>query len=127
MLAARMNQIIGINDSYLYPKTTVIVVERIIGPLFLGRTTNESAIAQALPPLQACIAELDQLLGAQSFMAGEELSIADVMLAPNLENLSATPEGKSLLAGTRIETWLARMSARPSMIATRRQDVRSPG
>jgi glutathione S-transferase len=122
-LAARMNQIIGINDSYLYPKTTVIVVQRIIGPLFLGRATDESAITAVVPQTEACIAELERLLGSQSFMAGEQLSIADLMLAPNLDNLAATPEGKSLLGGTRLATWLARMNTRPSMIATRRRDV----
>jgi glutathione S-transferase len=122
-LAARMNQIIGLNDSYLYPQTTVIVVQRIIGPLFLGRATDESAIAAALPQTRACIAELERLLGSQPFMAGEQLSIADLMLAPNLDNLAATPEGKSLLRGTRLEAWLARMNTRPSMIGTRRREI----
>lgn len=122
-LAARMNQIIGINDSYLYPKTTVIVVQRILGPLFLGRATDESAIAAVVPQARLCIAELERLLGSQPFVAGEQLSIADLVLAPNLDNLSATPEGKSLLSGTRLEAWLARMNTRHSMIATRRREA----
>jgi glutathione S-transferase len=72
--------------------------------------------------------ELERLLGSQPFMAGEQLSIADLMLAPNLDNLAATPEGKSLLRGTRLETWLARMNTRPSTIGTRRREIPgSPG
>jgi glutathione S-transferase len=119
-LAARMNQTMGIIDAYLYPKTTVIVIQRIVGPRFLGQKTDEAAIAAALPQAQLCIAELERLLGSQPFMAGEQLSLADLMLAPQLDNLAATPEGTTLLEGTRLKAWLARMNARPSMIATRR-------
>src|SRR5215467_8190481 len=75
--AARMNQVIGINDWYFFPKVAaVIVFQRIIGPVLLGLTTDEEAVAAALPAGRICIAELDRLLGAQSFLAGEHLSIA---------------------------------------------------
>lgn len=121
--AARMNQIIGIIDGYLYPKTVVVVFQRIIGPGYLGRPTDESAIAAAVPQTRVCVTVLEQLLGSQPFMAGERLSIGDLMLAPQLDNFALTPEGKSLLAGTRLEAWLARMNARPSMIATRRSEA----
>ena len=40
------------------------------------------------------------------------------MLAPQLDFFAATPEGKSLLEGTRLDGWLARMNARASMKAT---------
>jgi glutathione S-transferase len=88
-----------------------------------GKPTDESAIAAALPQAQVCIKELERLLGSQPFMAGEQLSIADLMLAPQLDNLALTPEGKSLLVGTRLEAWLARMNTRPSMVATRRSET----
>src|SRR5215510_1101688 len=119
--AARMNQIIGINDWYFFPKAAaVIVFQRIVGPVLLGIKTDEAAIEAALPMGRTCIAELDRLLGAQQFLAGDHLSVADLMLAPQLDFLAETPEGKSLLAGTRIEAWLARMNERPSMQATQR-------
>ena len=51
-------------------------------------------------------------------MAGEALSIADLMLAPQLAYVAATPEGRDLLKGTALGAWLERMSARPSMLAT---------
>ena len=117
--AARMNQIIGINDWYFFPKAAaVIVFQRIVGPVLLGIKTDEAAIDAALPMGRTCVAELDRLLGAQQFLAGDHLSIADLMLAPQLDFLAETPEGKSLLAGTRIEAWLGRMNERPSMLAT---------
>jgi glutathione S-transferase len=122
--AARMNQIIGINDWYFFPKVAaVIVFQRIIGPVLLGIKTDEAAIEAAVPMGRTCIAELDRLLGGQQFLAGDQLSIADLVLAPQLDFLAETPEGKALLAGTRIEAWLKRMNERPSMQATQRPDA----
>ena len=119
-VAARMNQIIGINDWYFFPKVAaVIVFHRLIGPALLGTTPDEAAIEAALPMGRTCIAELERLLGDRSFVAGESLSLADIMLAPQLDLFAATPEGTQMLAGTALKEWLARMNARPSMIATR--------
>ena len=121
--AARMNQIVGINDWYFFPKAAApIVFQRVIGPALLGTPTDEGAIAAAVPTAQTCIAELDRLLGAQRFLAGDRLSIADIMLAPQIDFLAATPEGKRVLDGTRLKAWLARMNARASMIATQRPE-----
>ena len=47
---ARMNQIIGINDWYFFPKVAaVIVFQRIVGPVLLGTATDEAVIAAAMP------------------------------------------------------------------------------
>ena len=77
--AARMNQIIGINDWYFFPKAAaVIVFQRVVGPALLGAPTDEAAIAAAAPMAQTCVAELDRLLGSQRFLAGDQMSIADL-------------------------------------------------
>jgi glutathione S-transferase len=121
--AARMNQIIGINDWYFFPKAAApIVFQRVVGPVLLGLPTDETAITEAVPMARTCIAELDRLLGSQRFLAGDQMSIADLMLAPQIDFLVATPEGKNLLEGTGLKAWLARMNARPSMIATQRPE-----
>jgi glutathione S-transferase len=121
--AARMNQIIGINDWYFFPGAAApIVFHRVVGPVLLGTATDEGAVAAAMPMARTSIAELDRLLGAQRFLAGDQLSIADIMLAPQIDFLAATPEGKRLLEGTRLKAWLARMNARASMIATQRPE-----
>jgi glutathione S-transferase len=121
--AARMNQIIGINDWYFFPKVAaVIVFHRIIGPALLRMPTDEAAIEAALPMARTCISELDRLHGGKPFLTGDLLTIADVMLAPQLDFFADTPEGRSLLAGTGLSAWLARMNARPSMIETQRPE-----
>ena len=121
--AARMNQVIGINDWYFFPKAAAIIVfQRVIGPLLLGLPTDEAAVTAAVPMARTCITELDRLLGSQRFFAGDQMSIADLMLAPQIDFLSTTPEGKILLDGTGLEAWLARMNTRASMIATQRPE-----
>jgi glutathione S-transferase len=115
----RMNQIIGINDWYLFPQVArIIVFQRIVGPVIMGTTPDEAAIAAAVPDAERCLGELDRLLGEQPFLAGNHLSLADLQLAPQLVYLAATPEGAKIMAGTRLKAWLGRMDARPSMQAT---------
>jgi len=120
----RMNQIVGINDWYLFPQVArVIVFERIVAPVLFGKTPNEEAIAAALPDARLCLGELDRLLGDQEFLAGTDFSIADVLLAPQLHYLAATPEGESVMRGTALAAWLARVGERPSMKATAPPDA----
>ena len=116
---ARMNQIIGINDWYLFPQVArIIVFNRIIGPALLGMRPDETAIAAAVPDARLCLGELDRLVDGQPFLAGEQLTIADLMLAPQVYYLAATPEGAAILKDTSLLSWLGRMNARPSMMAT---------
>jgi glutathione S-transferase len=115
----RMNQIIGINDWYLFPQVArIIVFHRIVGPALLGTTPDEAAIAGAVPDANLCLNELNRFLGDQPFLAGNRLSLADLVLAPQLYYLAATPEGANILKDTALLAWLGRMNARDSMKAT---------
>ncbi len=117
--AARMNQVMGINDWYLFPQVSaVLVFQRIVGPILMGTQPDEAAIAACVPNAQRCIGALNALLGGSAFMAGEALSLADLILAPQIDYVAATPEGKVLLKATPLEAWLTCMTARPSMQAT---------
>jgi glutathione S-transferase len=116
---ARMNQLIGIIEWYFFPKAAApIAFQRIIGPVLLGLPTDEAPIADAMPMARTCFAEFERLLGDKPYLTGDTLTLADFMLAAQLDLLSETPEGQQLLAGTRLERWLERMLARPSMRAT---------
>lgn len=116
---ARMNQVIGAIEWYFFPKAAVpIGFNRIIGPVLFGITPDEEAIAEAVPMAETCIAEFERLLGDQPFIADESFSIADIMLGAQLDFFRYTPEGASLLEGTRLEKWLDRIRQRPSMVAT---------
>jgi glutathione S-transferase len=116
---ARMNQVIGIIEWYFFPKAAApIAFNRIIGPKLLGLPSDETAIAEAMPMARTCFTELDRLLGDKPYLAGDDVSLADIMLASQLDLLCDTPEGLELISGTRLEPWLNRMRERPSFIAT---------
>jgi glutathione S-transferase len=115
----RMNQLIGINDCYLFPQVArIIVFHRIMGPALMGRTPDEAVIASAVPDAERCLNEINRLLGDQPFMSGDQFSLADVLLAPQLFLLAATPECARILKDTALLAWLGRMNARASMKAT---------
>lgn len=123
--AARVDQIVGIVDWYVLPFITVgITAERVMSQVFWGRAADEANIARALPAARTCIRELARLQGAAQFVAGDNLSIADLMLAPQLDYFRATPEGAELLQGTSLDGWLTRMSLRVSMQATQVDHLR---
>jgi glutathione S-transferase len=116
---ARMNQIIGIIEWYLFPKAAApIAFNRIIGPKLLGLPSDEAAITDAMPMARTCFAELNRLLEDQPYLAGPRFSIADIMLGTQLDLLATTPEGQQLIGGTKLEGWLERLRVRPSFQAT---------
>jgi glutathione S-transferase len=118
--AARMDQAMNVNDWYLFHGVAnVIVFHRVVGPRVMGLKPDEAAIEAAMPKARVVFTELARLLGEQSFFAGEDLSLADLMLAPAISFFTATPEWAELGAPHKnLVAWLARMEARPSMKAT---------
>jgi glutathione S-transferase len=117
--AARMDQIMGVNDWYLFAHAMApIGFPRVVAPR-IGFPADASKVAEALPRAEVCVREIARLLGAQPFLAGGALSLADLMVAPQLSLLMECEEGGSLMAPhAALSAWLERMEARPSMIAT---------
>jgi glutathione S-transferase len=118
--AARMDQVMNINDWYLFHGVAnVIVFHRVVGPRVLGLAPDEAAIAAAMPAARIVFAELARLLGEQPYFTGDAISLADLIVAPGLAFFTATPEWAELGAPRHnLAAWLARMEARPSMQAT---------
>jgi len=118
--AARMDQVMNINDWYLFQGVaSVIAFHRIVGPRVMGIMPDEDAIKAAMPKAHTVFDELARLLGTQPFFAGEAISLADLMIAPQLAFFAMTPEWSELTAGHgNLVAWLASMQARPSMQAT---------
>ena len=118
--AARMDQVMNVNDWYLFQGVAnVIVFHRVVGPRVMGLTPDEAAIEAAMPKARSVFAELARLLGEQGYFAGDSLSLADLLVAPQLGFFTQTPEWSVLGAPHKnLVAWLARMEARPSLKAT---------
>jgi glutathione S-transferase len=118
--AARMDQLMNVNDWYLFQGVgNIIAFQRVVGPRLMGLVADEAAIAAAMPRARIVFAELAAQLADQPFFAGEALSLADVLLAPQLDFMRDTPEWAPLTAShPNLQRWLERMASRPSVAAT---------
>jgi glutathione S-transferase len=116
---ARMNQIIGIVDSFAYPNMiTKVVVQRIVTPM-LGGTADEAVIKDGLPTADLCLKEIERLMGEGKFLAGDRVSLADLFLAPVYHYFAATPEGqKQLQPRGKLRGWWDHMKTRNSLVTT---------
>ncbi len=117
--AARMNQLMGVVDWYLMPQVSLtITFNRVVAPRF-GRPVDEEKVSQAIPNARICIAEIARLLDGRPWLAGDALSLADLLLAPHLSMFAQAPEGTQiLLEHDNLRAWLTRIEARPSMQQT---------
>lgn len=84
--AGRMDQLMNINDCYLFQGTgAVITFQRIVGPRLIGMTPDEAAITEAMPRAHTVFGELARLLGDQTYFVGATPSLADLLLAPLMQ------------------------------------------
>lgn len=116
---AHINQVISVIDSYVY-RTLVwdIYVERISGPK-RGRAPDEVRIAAALPRAKVCLHALERIMGKGPFLAGPNLTLADLHAAPMFAYFIQAPEARALLdPHPALRSWWTMMADRPSMVST---------
>jgi glutathione S-transferase len=118
--AARMDQILSICDWYLHQGVNNIIgFQRIVRPRLLGLPCDEAAVAEAVPRAHLVFAELSRLLGTNAYLAGPAVSLADMVVASQMDFIAQTPEWAALTAGRQnLPAWLARVNARKSFQAT---------
>jgi glutathione S-transferase len=117
---ARVNQLIGICDSYAYRCLVWdIYVERVRVPV-RGGTSDEARIAAALPTARACLDVLEAALTSGPWLAGAAVSLADLHAYPMIALFRLADDGARLLAAyPQVTQWREAMAARPSVQATR--------
>jgi glutathione S-transferase len=117
---ARMNQIMGIHDAYLAPALIGgVLYPRIVAPR-LGLPTDEAKVAASLPQVESCLKEIARLAGSEDFLAGDMVTLADLMVATPLCYFKKFPEGRDQLGGVpALNAWLGRMEQRQSFQVTR--------
>ena len=117
---SRMNQIMGIIDSYGWDCMAFgIAFQRLVAPR-LGFPVDEEKVAKSVPRARICLTEIERIAGDDEFLAGERVSLADLLTAPILAYLGRTPEGPGLLEPhAKLRAWEGRMEARQSFQVTR--------
>lgn len=118
--AAVVDQLMNINDWYLFQgAASVIGFQRVVGPRLLGLPTDEAAVAAALPKAQMAFDEVARILAGHTYLGGDTLTLADLLIAPQMDFLAQLPEWAVLTQRhPNLGAWLARMNMRACMQAT---------
>jgi glutathione S-transferase len=116
---ARMNQAISVQDNYVYRDLVWgIYVERAEAAR-RGRQPDEAMLACRAGTARTCLAALNAILGEGPWLAGGELSLADLHAAPMFDLFLRTPEGADLMPRHGLlAAWWRAMADRPSLAAT---------
>lgn len=108
---AQMDQWISAFIDYMYaPIVRSIVIQRVVAD-----TPDSDVIAAAVPQAEKCLTVLNDRLQAAPYLAGSDMSLADLFVLPAIDYLAKVPEGGPLLEpATAVNDWTARMAARDS-------------
>ena len=117
---ARMTQVVSLLDSYGYRALVWdLFVERLRKPQE-GAATDEAKVAKGLETTKRVFGALQDLMCDQPFLAGAQLSLADLHAAPIFAYGRLVQEVAELLtAHEPVDVWWRRMAERPSMARTR--------
>lgn len=112
---ARMRQWIGVSGSYLDPH---LLRGYVFPYAFADGEVDQEKINAALPNVEHHTQVLDDALKGRDYLAGDALSIADILIAPIIKATGAFKEGAAILAerpnlSRAVELW----ASRPAYVA----------
>lgn len=112
---SEMFQWISTINSYVYDDLVRNCInERFVKPM-RGLEPDEAHIAASKPEMQRTLEVLNDALDGRDFLAGNDVSLADIFLAPILWYFDKTPEGQEILpALTHLAGWTNRMEQIPA-------------
>jgi glutathione S-transferase len=94
-----------------------IAVQRLFSAL-LPNGTDEAVIRAASPKAELCLKEIERIKGSNTFLAGSQVSLADLYLVPIVFYLKLTPEKELMTPRKGLDAWWQLMSERPSVKKT---------
>lgn len=116
---ARMDQIIGVVDSYTYwPLVRQVFVHDVFRP-HTGGEIDPVERDKGLKEAARVLLALEALASDDAYLCGPDVSLADFHLGAMIAYFVLSPRGAALLAEyRRIAAWWRRFGARPSLAAT---------
>jgi glutathione S-transferase len=117
---ARCSQFLSIVDSYVYwPTVRQVFSHRVFRPR-LGRPADLAEIKKGLEAAPRVLTALERLAADAEYLCGDEISLADIHLAPMIGYFAMAEEGEVLLKAQRkLGNWWSKMSARNAYRATK--------
>lgn len=115
---AVMWQFIGIAQNYLFPSGVLqLYFHNVLAGLF-GMESDVQVAANAVAPVAVALDVLEEA-STRPWLAGAELSLADVYCGAMVDYVARTSDGRALVtARPRVEAWLDKLRNRPSFIGT---------
>jgi glutathione S-transferase len=116
MRQARMRQMMGIIDSYLYaPAIGTIVIQSLIVPSQGGKP-DEDKVNNAIAPATKALEAIESIATGDVYLLGDTISIADFYLIPIFVYLSQTPVFETVTAQTpKLRDWWNKASQLPNV------------
>ena len=117
--SARVDQLMSVCDSYVYqPLVWDVYVER-LEKGNRGEKSDEDRIADGLDKARISLGAITKLMSGKTWLAGDDITLADIHLAPMMDFFLMTQEGRRTIANfPLLGAWWERMKCRPSMLAT---------
>lgn len=117
---ARTNQLISIADNYVYPDLVWGVYVERVSKALRGEPADEGKLATSLVKARLCLDAVSKLQAKNEWLAGEQLTLADLWFAPMIDYFLMAPEGREMFRDyDELSTWWARISSRRSMRLTK--------
>ncbi|HEX7663583.1 MAG TPA: glutathione binding-like protein [Polyangiaceae bacterium] len=111
--AARMDQWLSVDASYVAPHTRTLAIERLMKP-HAGIPVDAAAAKDAEDQLERTLVTIDRTLADQPYLVGSELTLADISLLPYVASLPLLSAAHVAEKTPHVRAWLGRMTARPS-------------
>jgi len=116
---AQMLTWISLTNAYFFPTMMAGIVKPLLLAPMQGEPVDHDLVAASLPALNLQVGVLEKTLKETPFLVGDELSLADLFVLPNLVYVSLTNEGQDALrTAPKTREWMAGLVARPSFAAT---------
>ncbi|KAJ7501080.1 glutathione S-transferase [Mycena galericulata] len=122
---AVMEQAASVEFANLNPKVLKVLHEKVIKPK-MGQPVDEAALAEHISDLSAVLKVYDGILSKQKYLAGDELTLADVF------HLSYGPLFSNVLdlmetTGPNTARWWKELTSRPAWINLTAEGIHSMG
>lgn len=109
----RMEQLCCTEAQTITPEVSGIVAQRIFSKMF-GFPMSEEKIKEHVSKVEKPLDILNEHLAKNEFMAGSQLTLADIFFMPYFNMLFLTPEKSLFESRPNIMAWWKRVSSRPT-------------